>query len=300
MISVHISNENIQVVYGDAKFGLFNIHEYYKAPTPEGAIINGVITDFDALREDIGVLWKQNKISSKGISLVIDSSPVVGKVMRVPYVSQKKIMKFVRRELAPQDDDVILDYSVISVSEDIKKKDKKNYGIDIYACSVQRHLLQSYVDLFESKGIKLSSINLSINSVIKLGHFLRSLKDKTYIIIVLDGNSLASFLFINGKFSISNKYRLTYERGTSPSYMEIIQHVSTLMQFTSTQRSDQKIENAYFCGLYKDEEIICRQINMDLGIGARIFPHNEPEIFVHQKAKGFILSENIYVSGNLI
>lgn len=98
--------------------------------------------------------------------------------------------------------------------------------MDIYACSVQKSLLQSYVDLFESNGIRITNINLGINSMIKIGHFLRSLREKTYIVITLDGSSFASYLFVNGKYSISSRYRLIYDRGTNLSFMEITQHVS--------------------------------------------------------------------------
>lgn len=300
MISVHISNEKIHIVNGDAKFGVFNIYEYHNAPTPEGSMINGVITDSLALRETIGDIWKLNKLSTKGINLVIDNAPVVGKVMRVPLVSHNKILKIIKRELSSQEEDNVLDYAILHVDENIKKKEQKKYGMDIYACRVQKNLLQSYVDLFESNGIRISGINLSINSIIKLGHFLRSLKERTYIVTTLDGNSLASYLFINGKYSISNRYRLIYDRGSSLSFMEITQHVSNFLQFASTQRSGHNVEIVYFCGLYNDEESLYSQIKSALEIEARIFPHNVTEVFVHKKAQGFILSDSIYASGNLI
>lgn len=300
MISVHISNEKIHIVNGDAKYGVFNIYEYHNAPAPDGSILNGVITDVLALREEIGEVWKANKLSTKGVNLVIDNAPVVGKVMRVPLVSNKKILRIIDRELSSQDGENVLDYAVLHVDDNIKKKDQKKYGMDIYACSVQKSLLQSYVDLFESNGIRITNINLGINSMIKIGHFLRSLREKTYIVITLDGSSFASYLFVNGKYSISSRYRLIYDRGTNLSFMEITQHVSNFLQFASTQRSGHNVENVYFCGLYKDEEALYSQINSALGIKAQIFPHNETEVFVHKKAQGFILSDNIYASGNLI
>lgn len=303
MISVYISNEKIIILNGEAKFGIFHIYECYKAKTPERAILNGVITDVAALRHEIGELWKTYKLPNKGVKLVIDNAPVIGKVMRVPYLDQSKIYKLVTRELqSSESEETIYDYAILSeILEKQSKKDRKQVGIDIYACAAPKALVENYVSIFEANDIKLSGINLSVNCVIKLGHYLRSLAQKTYIIIALDGNSVASFLFINGKYAISNKYRLAYERGTIQSSMEIGQIVSSLIQFNASQRNEHNVTDVFLCGTYNDEEDIGQYITQGLGIRAGKLPQYPAEFFISdEKAGDYELSNCIYASGNLI
>ena len=307
MISIYLSNESIQILTGDAKFGILNINEYYLEGIPERSIINGVITDPEAIKNSLGFVWEKYKLPSSNIHLVIDIPSAMGKVMTVPDIAEKKILKLVEREFSGSyTENTLYDYANIlgnikSLSREEKAKQKKKPGIDIYASAVNRELIGKYIKLFESQGIKLQSINLGMNSVIKLGHFLRSLRGRTYIIMALDGNSMASFLFINGRYNISNKYRLTYERGSVELASEIARQTSSLIQFNSSQKSGFQIEQVYLCGLHSDEQGYGEYIKGALGIPASKLPLLDTEVLIsHNKASKFDLADNIYVAGNLI
>ncbi len=307
MISIYLSNESIQILTGDAKYGILNITEYYSESMPERSIINGVITDFDAIKNSIGFITEKYKLSSGNIKLVVDIPSAMGKVMKVPDISEKKILKLIEREFSgTSTENIIYDYANISediklLSKEEKAQKKKKPGIDIYASAVQRNLIGDYIKLFESQRIKLQSINLGVNSVIKLGHFMRSLRGKTYIIMVLDGNSMASFLFLNGRYNISNKYRLVSERGSMELASEIARQTSSLMQFNSSQKSGFQIEQVYLCGLHSDEKEYSEYIENALGVPTCKLPQLSTEVLVsHNKASKFDLANNIYAAGNLI
>ncbi|MDF2567747.1 MAG: pilM, partial [Oscillospiraceae bacterium] len=82
--SVYLSNEEVTVVSGKALKKKVKICSFETVPMPEGAIINGKITDDDAVRSILTTLRQGKKIPKKNVRLVIDSSSVMDKIERVP------------------------------------------------------------------------------------------------------------------------------------------------------------------------------------------------------------------------
>ncbi len=47
--SVYFSNETVQIVVGQAKGDVLQVHSFYQEPIPEATLINGVITNEAAM-----------------------------------------------------------------------------------------------------------------------------------------------------------------------------------------------------------------------------------------------------------
>lgn len=88
----------------------------------------------------------------------------------------------------------------------------------------------------------------------KLTNELVDTADKTYVISVIDGNNVSSYLFENNHYTFSNRTRLFSDRGTYEFIMEMNSNISQLIQFSKSKRSQYTIETAYFCGLDDEEE----------------------------------------------
>lgn len=294
---IFISNHNVQVIKGSCdRNDMIKVDDYKQYELTEGCMINGIITDDQPIKEILDTI-KGNGVNS--CRLVIDSGQIIVKNMNIPILKGKEIIKIVQDELASVEqgnEEMIYDYSVL----------RKNYedqpGGEILCCSLEKKLLISYIDLFSSAGIKLTSVDISVNALMKLTQELPDLEHQTYIVSILDGNNVSSYLFEDNHYTFSNRSRLFSERGTNAFITEMSSNISQLIQFNKSKRSLYTIETAYFCGLEDEEEpIIFDNIRRSLNINAETFPDSKVVYLTDKTLEyDFRLHDAVYPIGSLI
>lgn len=296
---IYISTHSIQLVQGSAdKSDMIRIENFKEFMLDEGTMINGVITD------ETQVLEKLNEIKALGVHhcrIVIDSGQVLVRNVDVPALKKEELLQVVKNELSNLEEgyeDLIYDYSVLR--EEYEEEDKN--GGEILCCGMERKLLSSYLEVFESADIKVDGVDISVNTLHKLTEELSDLGSKTFIVSVLDANNVSSYLFENKHYTFSNRSRLFSERGTPDFITEMNSNISQLIQFNKSKRSPYTIEMAYFCGLEKSEEIaLSEMVKENLEINADRFP-NSKIVYVPNKEneKKFYLNDYVYSVGCLI
>lgn len=294
---VFISTQNIQVIKGSCdKKDMIKIDDYKAYDLGEGAMINGVITDEQSVKEILESVKNDGVTTAR---LVIDSGQIIVKNMIVPFLKKKEILNVVRDEISRVEqnyEELIYDYSILQ--ENLEEQS----GGEILCCGVERKFVTSYIDLFANVGIKLKSVDISVNAIQKLTQELPDFVGKTYIVSVIDGNNVTSYLFENNHYTFSNRTRLFSERGSEAFTLEMNSNISQLIQFNKSKRSPYNIECTYFCGLSDDEEpMIFESIKQNLNIGAQPFPSSKV-VYVTDTSKGFgfQLHDFIYSVGCLI
>lgn len=264
--AVYFSNEKIQVLSGNPGKQDISVSGALELPLPEGAVINGVVIEEAPVKAAIG------QLASRGIRqvrMVLDSSLILMKLADVPLLPQKKLLQIVRQELADVGasyEDLIYDYAVVRPSNE-------KGGASVLCCAMERKLLDGYMEFFEEAGIKVTGVDVSLNAVNKLAEMIPELKSKTYILTVLDGNNISSILYENGIYTFSNRSRLFAQRGTPEFSTELSDKISSLIQFSKSQKSPYTISTAYFCGLGGENGVtLCNEIGLALGIEAMPLP----------------------------
>jgi Tfp pilus assembly PilM family ATPase len=292
-VSVYISNTSIKVVNGKSGKNKITVKDAVRRSIPEGLIINGIITNENGLKDEIKKIWNEYNLPLKDVRLVISGKYVMFKLMKVPNTTPKNILSLIYSEYTGIEniDDFIFDYTVINPENEDKTA-------SVLACATSRENVGQYIDVFESAGIKISSINTALNSAIKLMRNFSSLKNSTYLLAVIDGNMLSPVLFADGYFCFSNRSRLMEERGTSANINEMANIISSFIQFNKAQKNKFDISDVYFCGTNKLENSMCKSISDILGINAGIL--NECPEIITSYAENFTVSEYIYPVGNLI
>lgn len=247
MTSVYISNENIQVVIGSKNGGRLKIQRVLIGSIDDGCIINGIITDEAALRSRISDMWEMYKLPRSGISLVVESSAVSTKTLTLPNVSSQYIMKLVRESFTEFDaEDPVYDFRVLGAAKD--------GGVSVLGCMTEHSFVSSYIDIFAAAGIKLRAIDLALSGQIKLAKFCKELADRSYILAVLDKNTVSLFLFIDGEYRFSKRQRILYNRDTPELSDEIGRMISSLIQFKKSENISAEITDVFLCG-FSDQEI---------------------------------------------
>ena len=98
---VYLANQQIQVIEGNrSSKGAMNVRRYLTLEAPEGSVINGVIMDEDGFVEFLRDAWKEAKLPTKDIILLINSSKFVGRTIELPALNEKNTYEYISRDFA--------------------------------------------------------------------------------------------------------------------------------------------------------------------------------------------------------
>ncbi len=295
--SVYISNERIQVLIGASnnKKQHVDVKSCMFISLPDKAIVNGIITNEIAVKEAIEKLWGKYDIAKKDVYLVIDSGTILNRKVKVPALPEKTIQTLVQEEFKDVEGftNFLFDYTVL--------EDGRNGEPEVLCNAVGKELISSYIRVFDSVGIKLKSIDTSINCELKVYRKNSELFGKDCIVTILDKNNMTSILHINGSYNFSSRSRLLDERGTEQSQIEIARNISSLIQFARSESSRKNITNIYICGITEAEENLCVELSKIMGADVATIPAS-PEITYqgNKQTAQFLLSDYLYAVGNLI
>lgn len=267
--SIYLSNNNIDAVIGNMGKKV-TIQRVCHAQIPEGSLINGIITNEAELAEQLKAFWEENKLPKKNVSLVINSSQFVQKTVTLPKMKEKKIREMLPMEFGDVSDqkDPILDYMIASARE-------KN-TISLNAVMVERSFVQGYLTLFESIGIKVSSIGVARACRTRLLGTLKQLQDLSCVVMIVDGSTISSMFWVEREVVYATQRRVFSEPGTPQFGAELARQVSSIQQFAITQQIQHQIEKVFACGTTSEEFAIYRESVEEMGVDVA-FAMLEPE-----------------------
>jgi type IV pilus assembly protein PilM len=296
IISVYFSNETVQILKGRAKKNVIQVHSFYQEPIPEATLLNGVITNDAAMTSLLKRLVVTGKLPTQKIDLLVDSGSILVKRTPVPILPPKKLMAVTKdefAELGSNYQELLYDYSVL------KPRNEDGKGGVILCSAMERNFVKSYVELFRKQGVTLRSIDLALGAKIRLAQILPELKQNTFALSILEGNSVVSSLFTGGKYMLTNRTRLLGERGTPQAAWEMTQTISSLIQFNKAQKIENDLTHAYICGLGENESQLCNALSNSLGISIEPLPESIA-VSVDSGCTGYQLENAFYATGNLL
>lgn len=246
--SVYCSATHIKLVEGSASGKKIRITAYESYPLPEGVLINGMITDEDAVATALKEMAKERKLQNKSVALVVDSSNITLRTLTAPLLSKKEVLAFARQELSlyqEQDADIVYDYAVLTPK-------LEGGGGSILAAAASRSFFESYLSVFRTVGMKVSGINIGVNCQVKLARLFKAQVEGAYILAHVDGNNLLLTLFEGGRYLLANRYRLLFTFGSQGWFHEFADHVSSVIQFNKGQKGNKDIAAVYIDGLHSE------------------------------------------------
>ncbi|MDR0853375.1 MAG: hypothetical protein LBN34_03305 [Clostridiales Family XIII bacterium] len=269
-ISIYCSPTHLKVLVGKVSGNNLLVSDFDEPSLPEGGMINGIITNEDAMISFLRETNDRLGLSGQDTHLVIDNNNIRSKVMELPPVSEAKMLEFIGRELGQfgqfgQDGAAVAERSDVFDYAVLEPKSKEG-GVKVLAVAVGRELLETYRDTFEKAGYELKSINIGVNAQIKLAAFVPELNTGTYILAQVDDRNLALTMFVDGHYTVANKYRLMNEQSTFDWYSEIGTNISSMIQFNKGQHHNSEISETYFAGLKSTEITEIRSALSYLGI----------------------------------
>ncbi len=287
--SVYISNSSVHVIKGSYSGRKVNIQDISETDIQEGSILNGVITDAGSLKSSL----ENASIDAKSISLVIDGSSVITKLIDVPMLKDQKSLLTVISD-SFQDienrENMVTDYMVL---------EQKNAagGATVLATMVERDFLTEYIDLFTSLGLKIESIDIALACMIKYIMNISKLYEETFVYAVVDKNMLTLTLFVDGNYRFSRRVRLMADMGSSGELLdELTRILLNLVQFNKSEKTNHDITDFYFSGFLPEGHEFYSQLTD--AVGVNVAAASAPEE-IRYKGTGNV-NDFVYAIGNLI
>ncbi len=289
--SLSLGNRQMQAAVGSFNGRVLRVGKLCEATLPEGCLINGVITNEADFSAAVGAFWKQNDLPRKNVSVTLNSSQFLSRMVTVPLLPPKKLQEIARRELSAMENrqNAITDYMVLGPAE-------KGRSQVILANSVESGFLESHIALAEGLGLKLCRIDTSMASVLQLLRFLPAPGQETYILMLFDGDNVASILMDSGTYKYSSRNRLFSAHATPEFGNEVTTAISGVAQFQSSSKGA-PISSVYFAGCTDADFTACQPGCQMLQLNAALLPDAPKTV---QLPAGARLADWARAVGNLL
>lgn len=296
-LSVYLGENEIRTVLGRSGKKI-EIMDCLSIRLKEGALINDVVTEEDAVKEVLDGIRKRYGKYRRHVYLTMGGNQIITKVLRAPRMPRCQMMELVRRELSElilpsEKGSYVYDYSMI------RKKNRDNKGRTILCVAMKRSVIHEYQSLFSECGMKLKAIDVAVDGLNNLVDFLPSFRNKTFIMAVADGRNMMTSLYINGVYTYTNRMRLVDERGTAESTEEMVKVIRSVIHFCMMQRDEFELDFVCLCGLAKEEvDSLIPGIEKNEDIAVTV-PGPESWITV-KEGLNYSMDQYMYVTGSLL
>ena len=177
-------------------------------------------------------------------TLIINSPQLRASRVDVPITSDKKTTEFIARETSDSDygrfQKPVTGWYVVS------KNSKAKTRHVIYE-TAETDFVEKYVEIFDKVGLKLKSLHNGVQLATEF--FTRQVAGKNVIYMILDGNSLVTIFFAEGKYYYDSTSRVFAQPGTPEFAREIYASVSSIRQFISAQHLNITVNDVIFAGM---------------------------------------------------
>jgi hypothetical protein len=241
--SIQISKHSIKVIAYTQAGSSISVKAYHTHPLPEECVMNGVILEPAPVIEGLKSLKSKYPQSFTDVSLVLDGSFVYSKRISVPNkLKSRMYYGVIRDEFAEVSSDVehlICTYFPLTVNEDGSKQ--------ILACGVENTHAQTYLSIFREAGIKLSSVHLGIQALLRFISSKPELSKLPFVLSVIDDVIMLSMIFQKGVNMFQSRSRL-YGEDRATLVRSTLDSLSGIVQFNKSQNFDD-LTHYFYIGL---------------------------------------------------
>jgi len=236
----------MKLLTGSADSKGIKVSKFANIPLPAGGMINGIITDSDIMTKYFLDISNQYALSRGPAWLIVNNTNINTKVLDIPNVDEAKALDFIKREISQPseegENDIVYDFTVINPKS-------ASGGVTVLAVGANREFLTKYKEVIDAAGIDLKGIDLGINCQIRLAGFFPQLKEKSVILVWVDGRALTLTLFSGGEYKVQNRSRMIHPENDPEWADEIISQISSMIQFSKSQRGSEAVTDAYVAGM---------------------------------------------------
>lgn len=236
-IVFEFKNDMVNIVEARSKSNVFDIKKSCSISIPEEWIDSQGIKEMDDLYLLLSSTLDMERFKTNEAVICINNPSVIYREIIVPNIETKKMALIVRSEmmdvlnLTP---DYIMDFVVIDEFEEEDGTKKAR----LLAVASLSSAIETYIELMKKLKLKLTCIDTSTNSIIKLVDSSPELKAIEQLIFVDSGKKhLRSYLFEHGKYILTRNAKISpMNEVTDEEALNIIEdNINKMIQFSFTR-----------------------------------------------------------------
>ncbi len=251
---LYINNDQVRILIADQKKGEIKVVKSLQYTLEPGSVINGVLIKTN---EILNILKGNSKLL-KEATVVLNSSNIQIKNLDHPELKGKKLDNYIRKEFSIPDDGSLI-YGSTS------RKAGNQYKTIFMG--VPADILKSYIQLFMEAKIKLGRFEILQNGMAKFVKNKKDLEGHTFVLNLIEGSNLISVLIEAGEYVLTDRNRLIADPESELFLDELLQKLSTIIQFNKSQKSNNEISKSYYIGLARDKLLTLEAKSVAMNIG---------------------------------
>jgi type IV pilus assembly protein PilM len=226
LLTIDVGSRNIKIINGGVAPKNISVRNQILLDTPENAVANGFVVDFERIVDVIHGALEENNIREKKASCVITSPDVIIREIKLPKTNSKNLDIIVSNEMESflADDNYSVQYFLQNQEDGV---------IKAYTFAAPTRVVEAYKKMLLTAGLIPVALDIGANSIRKLvswGNLLKQQKEEQRMDIVAD----IGYSFIN--FNIFERKTLVYSRCVRLEIdEEIKKHVDTLRESSRTE-----------------------------------------------------------------
>ncbi len=239
---LYIASDALTLIKGYKKKNKYFVMDTKRYPFQGEGIAS--LEDID--QEKLDNILKQINVES--LCLLLSTKFVQWKIAEIPNLkSEYMIRKLVEQEMdeiVTSDKKFVYDYRMLKIQD--------ANGLRIMMFAVQEDVVNYVIQMSKKYRLKLTRIDIVINSIIKIFEDFFSQSYQSVGLLVAEGKEVNTYLFIDGKFRYFGKNQIRSEMNSESYANEIVNYVSQLIQFKRANYRDAELNKFYFAGVEAD------------------------------------------------
>lgn len=187
VVVIRVSEKTIRMVHMDNVSNNPVVYGCVRVPTPEGAVVDGMIVNPVEISKRIEKACLEKAIHTKDVIFTISSTKIASRETEIPAVQKAKTESVVMAkvpDLFPVDmDRYIFSYKVQGADYEDEEKGKLR-SVRIFAAPSE--LVESYYKLADEAGLNVISVDSDVNSVFQI--VSRQVKEKESVTMCIQIN----------------------------------------------------------------------------------------------------------------
>ncbi len=254
---LYINNDQVKILIADLKKGEAKVIKSLEYTLEPGSVVNGVLIKTN---EILNILKGNRKLLKKA-TVVLNSSNIQIKKVEHPELKGSKLANYIKKEFSIPDDASLI-YGTTS------RKIENQYKTIFMGVPVD--IIKSYLELFNEAKVKIDRFEILQNGMAKFVKNKQDLAGQTFVLNLIEGNNLISVLIEAGEYVLTDRSRLLAEPGSDQFLEELLQKISSIIQFNKSQKSPYEITKSYYVGLPRDSLLVLEDKSLDRNIGLEV------------------------------
>ena len=254
---LYINNDQVKILIADLKKGEAKVIKSLEYTLEPGSVVNGVLIKTN---EILNILKGNRKLLKKA-TVVLNSSNIQIKKVEHPELKGNKLDSYIKKEFSIPDDASLI-YGTTS------RKIENQYKTIFMGVPVD--IIKSYLELFNEAKVKIDRFEILQNGMAKFVKNKQDLAGQTFVLNLIEGNNLISVLIEAGEYVLTDRSRLLAEPGSDQFLEELLQKISSIIQFNKSQKSPYEITKSYYVGLPRDSLLVLEDKSLARNIGLEV------------------------------